>query len=61
MTVEWGASTLSDGAPVDGYLVKRYNFGAGLEQTVGAGCTGTRTTLGVHGDRRFPPVSGSTP
>ena len=45
VTVEWGASTLSDGAPVDGYLVKRYNVAGGAEETVGAGCTGTRTTL----------------
>ena len=39
-TVSWAASTLADGAAVDGYLVNRYNAG-NTAQTVNAGCSGT--------------------
>ena len=43
VTVNWTAGTVL-GQSVTGYTVKRYN-GAGVAQTVGAGCSGTRTTL----------------
>ena len=42
--VSWPAVTLSDGTPVDGYRVTRYD-GGGVAQTVGAGCAGLVTAL----------------
>lgn len=42
--LSWGASTLSDGEPVDGYVVKRYDSSTGTLQPLGAGCSGTITT-----------------
>jgi uncharacterized repeat protein (TIGR01451 family) len=41
--VDWSASTMSDGDPVDGYLVTRYDAGTGAAQTILANCTGTIT------------------
>jgi hypothetical protein len=41
VTVSWGASTLSSGQPVGGYVVKRYDAGSGALQTTLAGCAGT--------------------
>jgi len=41
VTVAWAASTLSDGQPVDGYLVRRYDAVSGTAAAVGLGCTGT--------------------
>src|SRR5690349_2652318 len=39
--VSWGASTLSNGHAVDGYLVKRYDAVTAVLQTTLAGCAGT--------------------
>jgi uncharacterized repeat protein (TIGR01451 family) len=41
--VDWSATTMSDGDPVDGYLVTRYDAGTGVAQTTLAGCAGTIT------------------
>ena len=41
VTVSWGASTLSNGHAVDGYLVERYDAGSGAVQVILAGCSGT--------------------
>ncbi|WP_247046221.1 Ig-like domain repeat protein [Arthrobacter rhizosphaerae] len=41
VTVSWAASTLSSGAAVDGYVIKRYEAGTLAEQTIGSGCAGT--------------------
>ncbi len=41
VTVSWAASTLSDGQPVDGYVVRRYDAVSGTAAAVGLGCTGT--------------------
>ena len=43
ITVSWSGGSLL-GQSVNGYTVKRYN-GAGVAQTVGAGCSGTITAL----------------
>lgn len=43
VTVSWTAGTVQ-GQSVTGYAVKRYNA-AGIAQAVGAGCSGTLTTL----------------
>jgi hypothetical protein len=39
VTVSWGASTLTNGHAVDGYLVRRYVSGGALQTTL-AGCSG---------------------
>src|SRR5256886_6010049 len=41
VTVTWGASTLTDGQAVDGYLVKRYDANTLALQTILTNCTGT--------------------
>jgi len=41
VTVDWDASTLSNGHAVDGYIVKRYS--GATPQTVLSGCSGTIT------------------
>jgi hypothetical protein len=64
VTVSWAAS--SGAVPIDGYIVKRYST-AGVEQAVGASCSGTISGLtcteqGVPpGDWRYSvtPVRGS--
>jgi len=40
VTVGWPQATLSNGAPVAGYLIKRYDAN-GVSQSVNAGCAGT--------------------
>ena len=39
----WGTNTLTNGAGVDGYIVKRYDAGTNALQAVGSGCDGTIT------------------
>ncbi len=41
VVVAWGSSSLSNGIPVDGYVVTRYAVSTGLAATIGAGCAGT--------------------
>jgi hypothetical protein len=43
VTLTWPAVTLTNGVPVDGYIVKRYNATTLVAQTVLAGCAGTVT------------------
>jgi hypothetical protein len=43
VTVSWAATTLANGVPVSGYLVKRYDATTSTAQTVLAGCAGTVT------------------
>ncbi len=43
VTVSWAASTLSNGQPVTGYEVKRYDAGSLVVQTVLSDCSGTIT------------------
>ena len=44
-TVTWGASTLSDGTAVSGYVVKRYDASSLVEQTITSGCSSIVTGL----------------
>lgn len=44
VTVSWTASALSGGGSLDGYVVKRYSSG-GVQQTIGASCSGTIAAL----------------
>jgi hypothetical protein len=41
VVVSWGTSSLSNGVPADGYIVKRYNEVTGAEAAIGPGCAGT--------------------
>ena len=43
--VDWGAASLSNGTPVTGYIIKRYNQATGVVATIGSGCGGTITAL----------------
>ncbi len=45
VTVSWEASSLSDGTPVAGYVVKRYDVGTLTAQPVLSSCDGTITAL----------------
>ncbi len=45
VVVSWSAATLSDGSPVGGYLVRRYDSATGTLASVGLGCTGTIAAL----------------
>ena len=44
VTVSWAASTLTNGQPVDGYLVKRYSEATHTAQTILSACSGTLTS-----------------
>ncbi|MFL5797130.1 MAG: beta strand repeat-containing protein [Actinomycetota bacterium] len=44
VTVAWSASGLHNGAPVGGYVIRRYD-GSNVAQTVGSGCAGTVSGL----------------
>ncbi len=44
VTVSWSATTLANGQPVGGYLVKRYDAGTQAAQTILSACTGTIAT-----------------
>ena len=51
VAISWGASTLSNGAPVDGYSVKRYPAGGGIGAISPIGtCSGTVASLGCAED-----------
>ena len=55
VTISWGASTLSNGAALGGYLVKRYPAGGGAATISPIGnCTGTESP-GSLAPRRTPP------
>ena len=43
MTVSWAASSLSDGSPVDGYVVKRYDVGTLTAQPLLSACADIRS------------------
>jgi hypothetical protein len=44
VSISWTATTMSDAAAVDGYVITRYDQ-SGVAQTMLSNCTGTRTTL----------------
>lgn len=44
VAVRWPAVTLSNGAPVAGYMISRFNSVTGAAATVGPGCSGVITT-----------------
>ncbi|MGZ4588521.1 MAG: LamG-like jellyroll fold domain-containing protein, partial [Mycobacteriaceae bacterium] len=46
VTLSWAASTLSNGNPVAGYIVKRYDLATLTLQTILSACTGTVTATG---------------
>lgn len=41
VVVKWGSSSLSNGVPADGYVVKRFDAETGTQVAIGAGCAGT--------------------
>jgi hypothetical protein len=59
VVVSWGTSSLSDGTPVSGYVVSRYDDATGVAATVGGGCAGMITaltcseTIATVGDWRY--------
>ncbi|MET0557522.1 MAG: chitobiase/beta-hexosaminidase C-terminal domain-containing protein [Solirubrobacterales bacterium] len=43
VVVRWGSSSLSNGIPADGYIVKRFDADTGQQAAIGGGCSGTVT------------------
>lgn len=41
VVVKWGSSSLSNGVPADGYIVKRFDAETGTPAAIGVGCAGT--------------------
>jgi hypothetical protein len=48
VAVKWGSSSLSNGVPADGYVVKRFNAETGAQAAIGAGCAGTITATSCN-------------
>jgi hypothetical protein len=45
VTVNWTASSYTNGGSPAGYIINRYNAGTGVLQTIGANCSGTIAAL----------------
>jgi hypothetical protein len=43
VVVKWGSSSLPNGIPADGYIVKRFDAETGTQAPIGGGCAGTVT------------------
>ncbi len=56
VTVSWTATTLASGQTVGGYVVKRYDSGTGVVQTILSACTGTVAALSCA-ESSVPPGS----
>jgi hypothetical protein len=57
VTLSWGASTLSNGVPVSGYVVKRYPAGGGAGDLSPVGtCSGTVSTTSCYEDDVPPGI-----
>ena len=57
VSISWGASTLSNGAPVDGYLIRRYPAGGGIGTISPIGtCAGTVASGGCSEDDVPPGI-----
>ena len=62
VSLSWGASTLSNGTAVTGYLVKRYPVGGGVATISPIGtCSGTVASHELRRGRRSARRTGSTP
>lgn len=48
VVVKWGSSSLSNGVPADGYVVKRFDAETGTQAAIGAGCSGTITATSCN-------------
>ena len=44
VTIRWAAATFTNGVPVEGYVINRYNSITGQQASVGAACSGVITT-----------------
>ena len=54
VTVSWAARSVSDGTPVDGYVVRRYDVATVTPQPLLSACTGTITALSCT-EEAVPP------
>ena len=45
VTVTWTATSYTNGGTAAGYLIRRYDAGTGVLQTIGANCAGTIAAL----------------